>query len=607
MAGDAVRRITDELLTLPLGEADPIPPEDLAKLYQQLGELGILQPVGTVPAAEVDELAQQADELDFDTITRYLIQVTQPTVEMATIVDTSTDNVEDTEPVRYPVRSKSDIVDIAEPPSAADIVIEVEDSTLLPESSRGLTQRQRTLIALSIAASLTAAAATVPGATHETNNPNATTTTTGHGARPATANKPPVTAQGTAEITPAQRIAFQKEFISKIAGLNTAERNNLFASVQVLEELMPLFKQMHVDPVVVLAQWWDESRLGTATPHDNVTIPENNPYGLPAHTATGAPSRNPFGMKQWGNGPYVLCWTHEVVKQNGQWVTVRVPAKFTVFSGPKEAFTALANLFQIKRYQNTHQYADKDQDNKVAELIHEDGYATARDYAKTLIHIMTKNRLRDLLYPERTLSSQHACETIDGNARMLCIAELYDGIYYKWGGGHDAGDTKYAFAKFMEMCNAHDLMFASVASTARHQGPCSRDCSGLVSDSADEFERQRLAELGVTPQRYYDWVVDGILHRWEAGSEYWQPISFKDAQPGDIVIHTDMVNGKRVGGHTAFYVGTNSDGTVRTYEASQTGEPNDFHKRTRDFWDAGVFRWVGPGSKVYDDAHYGTH
>jgi hypothetical protein len=154
-----------------------------------------------------------------------------------------------------------------------------------------------------------------------------------------------------------------------------------------------------------------------------------------------------------------------------------------------------------------------------------------------------------------------------GNAAILCEAEKYEGIYYLFGGGHEA------YATFRQICPEASISSAAAASTLADPGPCATDCSGLISVAVD-------AAFGLS----YTWSIDGSMVG--DGSQYWQPVSIDQAQAGDIVTtseHVEIVD--HIQGNTVYTFGSHETGT-------KTGQVTT----SKSYWDGGAYRWTGPGS-----------
>ena len=100
-----------------------------------------------------------------------------------------------------------------------------------------------------------------------------------------------------------------------------------------------------------------------------------------------APNNNLFGIKGNYNGASVKMWTSEHV--NGG--TVRVLADFRKYPSWLESIADHSALFnRLKRYENLRGLTDY---RLACKYVKEDGYATAVDYEKTLLNVITKYSL----------------------------------------------------------------------------------------------------------------------------------------------------------------------------------------------------------------------
>jgi hypothetical protein len=151
-------------------------------------------------------------------------------------------------------------------------------------------------------------------------------------------------------------------------------------------------------------------------------------------------------------------------------------------------------------------------------------------------------------------------------ATILCIAKKYDGIYYKWGGGHTS------YANFRKGCPdpSHPPN-----NTAHGSNPCGTDCSGLVSMVIDEFSGKN-----------YVWLASvGDLK----ASGVWKQLDDpKTVQPGDVVLrseHIEFVDHYDAAKHSLVTFGSHHTG-------SKTGNVTT----SLSYWPYGAFRYTGPGS-----------
>jgi hypothetical protein len=166
--------------------------------------------------------------------------------------------------------------------------------------------------------------------------------------------------------------------------------------------------------------------------------------------------------------------------------------------------------------------------------------------------------------------------TVTGNKRILCAAQKYQGIYYTMDGGpHSNG----AYTAFRKRCPIDSIPTAVKNSTANNPGPCTTDCSGLVSAAVDEVFGQNLG-----------WVV----HTLEEDTSNWKHLdSIASAQPGDVVVihadHVEIVDHVDAAANVVYTFGSHHTG-------SQTGPS----KAKFSYYAAGAFRYIGPGTVVGD-------
>lgn len=168
-------------------------------------------------------------------------------------------------------------------------------------------------------------------------------------------------------------------------------------------------------------------------------------------------------------------------------------------------------------------------------------------------------------------STSPDCVSASGDAKILCAAKAYNGIYYQYGGGpHSDG----AFSKFEEACPSSTLTGAAINSTADNPGPCATDCSGLVSVAVDSAFGQNLG-----------WNVESL----EDDTANWQPVSKGDIQPGDVVVegteHVEIVD----------HYDSSGGGTLYTFGSHHTGTTTGEVTSTLSTWTA-AYHYVGAGS-----------
>ncbi len=162
--------------------------------------------------------------------------------------------------------------------------------------------------------------------------------------------------------------------------------------------------------------------------------------------------------------------------------------------------------------------------------------------------------------------------TVTGDAKILCEAEQYKGIYYT-----QAGHKSYS--SFRQQCPIGALATAAQTSTAGSPGPCGTDCSGLVSFAVDQAFGQSYLWLADKTTGHID-DQDGN------GAHYWQSVPISQAQAGDIVSlpdHVEIVD--HVQGNQIFTFGAHMSGQ----QIGQISTP-------LSYWTAGAWHWTGPGS-----------
>jgi len=159
-----------------------------------------------------------------------------------------------------------------------------------------------------------------------------------------------------------------------------------------------------------------------------------------------------------------------------------------------------------------------------------------------------------------------------GDAAILCEAQKYDGIYYKFGGGHSAYTT------FRQGCPVASVSGAAAASTAGSPGPCATDCSGLVTVAVNAAFGQK-----------YAWTSSNSDGRMiGAGAESWRSITISQAQPGDIVTRS------ATGAHVEIV--DHVDGSkIYTFGSHRTGTKTGLITTPLTYWSA-AWHWTGSGS-----------
>jgi hypothetical protein len=167
--------------------------------------------------------------------------------------------------------------------------------------------------------------------------------------------------------------------------------------------------------------------------------------------------------------------------------------------------------------------------------------------------------------------------TTTGTAAILCEAEKYNGIYYQYGGGHEAYTT------FRQQCPEASITSAKNSSTAADPGPCATDCSGLVTVSVDSVYNQQ-----------YGWIVsDSTGDMTGTGSQYWKPVPFSSAQPGDIAT-TNAGDGAVGDGHVEIVVSVSGNNIV-TFGSHYTGTKTSLTPSgPTSYWTQGTWHWSEP-------------
>lgn len=142
------------------------------------------------------------------------------------------------------------------------------------------------------------------------------------------------------------------------------------------------------------------------------------------------------------------------------------------------------------------------------------------------------------------------CQTVQGDAKILCAAEKYQGIYYEYGGGHQG------YAAFKADCpdpsNPPDNQPTGGPANGDKSGnpsPCGLDCSGLVSVAVDDAFGTSLMQSTTAEA---------------ADSADWQHISLSQVQPGDLIQpdpgHVEIVD--HVAGNTVYTFGSHYTGVT---------------------------------------------
>lgn len=156
--------------------------------------------------------------------------------------------------------------------------------------------------------------------------------------------------------------------------------------------------------------------------------------------------------------------------------------------------------------------------------------------------------------------------------RLLCTAEDFTGVYYRWGGGHAVTITDF----FNDCPNPkepeNNRPHGSDART--HNGnpsPCGVDSSGLVRVVAGKAMKREYPETVVMTLR--------------ADRNNWKRVPSRDLQPGDLAIKGYE--------HVAFVRHANQESnTLYTFEATRTGAPIGPTMRKLDNFDM-YLRYIG--------------
>jgi hypothetical protein len=169
------------------------------------------------------------------------------------------------------------------------------------------------------------------------------------------------------------------------------------------------------------------------------------------------------------------------------------------------------------------------------------------------------------------------CSSATGDAKILCEAEPFKGVYYEWGGGHSG------LTAFQSQCpdptnppnnqSSGGAVNGDPAGLSGNPSPCGVDCSGLVSIATSEAFNEN-----------YSWNVSGLQ-----GSSDWKSIPMSSVQPGDVVtvssVHVEIVD---------HY--DSSSGLLYTFGAHDTGQADGEISSSPNYWSGGAFRYIGPGS-----------
>lgn len=152
-------------------------------------------------------------------------------------------------------------------------------------------------------------------------------------------------------------------------GLNTVQ--------QGIQQAMPT-QDLSIDNIKKDAAdvWGDNSKMANIS--TSQAILESRLNGTPSQLASKY--NNLYGIKGVGTQGSVTLPTQEYI--NGQMVTV--PQPFAVFGSPKESMEAHKRLLENPRYKGVNDATDF---ASAASALHQAGYATDPNYAKSLIAI----------------------------------------------------------------------------------------------------------------------------------------------------------------------------------------------------------------------------
>ena len=157
---------------------------------------------------------------------------------------------------------------------------------------------------------------------------------------------------------------------------------------------------------------------------------------------------NLFGIKGQYNGQSGKFWTTEYI--NG--VKTRVQADFRKYPSWQESVNDHSALFnRLKRYENLRNCQDYEE---ACINVQKDGYATAPDYAQTLMSFIKKQRLWKWDFEVLKLYSPEKLRTVkqgsDGGGVYLLQNLLYQKGYKLGLDGQFGGETDYCLKNYQQ-------------------------------------------------------------------------------------------------------------------------------------------------------------
>jgi hypothetical protein len=180
-----------------------------------------------------------------------------------------------------------------------------------------------------------------------------------------------------------------------------------------------------------------------------------------------------------------------------------------------------------------------------------------------------------------TTVSSADCTSAVGDAKIICAAQPYSGIWYEWGGGHQgyaaykAGCPNPANPPDNQPTGGSGIAAGDPGGNSGNPSPCAVDCSALVSMAVDDAFNQA-----------YSWSVEDYAMQ-GSGAQYWKSIPLSSVQPGDIVTldeHVEIVD---------HY--DSSSGIIYTFGAHQSLTQVSEVSAPLSSWND-AYQWTGPGS-----------